>query len=78
MRNLERDVKMIADLQLVHAKFLEFYNGVNAARGLYTDQEILKYADYVPLLADADKLRQIQSWLQVMLDALSDRQPKSA
>jgi hypothetical protein len=73
MRNLDHDAKMIADIRVLSSKVEDLYNGVNALRKRYPDQDLIKYGEIDNLKDASEKLRQINVWLQVMADALSDR-----
>jgi hypothetical protein len=73
MRNLDREVRMISDVRVLHAKLRDLYGGFNATRQLYTDQELIEYAEIDQVRDSAEKLREMHSYMQVMLDALSHR-----
>jgi hypothetical protein len=73
MRNLDREVTMISDVRVLHAKLRDLYSGFIATRKLYTDQELIKYADPNQVRDSAEKLREMHVYMQVMLDALSNR-----
>jgi hypothetical protein len=73
MRNLDREVKMISDVRVLHAKLRDLYGGFKATRQLYTDQELIKYAEIDQVRNSAEQLREMHAYMQVMLDALSNR-----
>lgn len=78
-KHIEDDFHRIADIRLLHGKVMDLYNGMNALRAKYPDQDLLKFADTSHLgeLHDAaEKLRQVVSWIAVLTDALSDRERK--
>ena len=73
MKNLDREVQLISDVRVLHNKLQDLYSGFTAARKLYTDQELIRYAQTDPVRDSAEKLREMHAYLQVLLDALSDR-----
>ncbi len=72
-RHLDDDTKMIADIRVLHSKIQELHHGVDTLRKRYPDQDLIRYADIDQVEDDAEKLRQIHTWLRVIADALSDQ-----
>ena len=46
-------------------------HGVNTLRKRYPDQDLIRYADIDQVEDDAEKLRQMHTWLRVIADVLS-------
>lgn len=74
MRHLDDHTKMIADIRVLHSKILDLHNGINALRHRYPDQDLIRYAEIDQVKEDAEKLRQMHVWLEVILDALHDQE----
>lgn len=75
---MEDDAKMISDIRAMHAKVMDLHAEYNALRERYTAQDLLKYAELAQVRKDAEQLRELYTWLAVVMDALDDREKKSA
>jgi hypothetical protein len=73
MRHLDDHTKMIADIRVLHSKILDLHNGINELRHRYPDQDLIRYAEIAQVKEDAEKLRQMHVWLEVIADALNDQ-----
>ena len=58
---------------MLHSKILDLHNGINALCHRYPDQDLIRYAEIAQVKEDAEKLRQMHVWLEVIADALNDQ-----
>ena len=75
---MDDDSKIIADIRVLHSKILDLHNGVNALRKRYPDQDLVRYAEIDQVRDDSEMLRQVELWLKVIADALSDQESRAA
>jgi hypothetical protein len=66
------EIRLVADLRVMHAKVNEVYQVVNAMRQRHSEQEIHKYANEPILAQDIQRVDEIYLWF-VKLKELRER-----
>lgn len=56
------EVRLIADLRLMHAKVDELYSLIESLRNRHPGADIVKYADYQVLAEDIRRVDEIYLW----------------
>jgi flagellar assembly factor FliW len=66
------EVRLVADLRIMHARVYEIYNVCNMIRSRHTEKKVVEYADPMVLNDDIQKMQQVSNWfLQVQGEMLN-------
>jgi hypothetical protein len=72
------EIRIVADLRIMHSKVDELYQVVNALRQRHDESATVKYADQPVLTEDIRKVDEIYLWfVRLKEESIAQRQPSS-